>query len=93
VEDNGRALPGDTVPPVVVGGVHRRAAEHAGDGARGIGAVIGDATPLRGGSNVAGVVVGQEGLDAHELRSEEATPVRSRSRVHKPQNGTAHEHA
>ena len=67
VEHDGGALPGDAVLPVVVGGVHRGAAEHAGDGAGGIGAVIGDATPGGRGANVTSVVVGQEGLDAHKL--------------------------
>eukprot|EP00291_Cryptomonas_curvata_P000656 CAMPEP_0172180378 /NCGR_PEP_ID=MMETSP1050-20130122/17189_1 /TAXON_ID=233186 /ORGANISM="Cryptomonas curvata, Strain CCAP979/52" /LENGTH=112 /DNA_ID=CAMNT_0012853463 /DNA_START=37 /DNA_END=371 /DNA_ORIENTATION=- len=33
VEHNRGALPGNAVLPVVVGGVHRRAAEHASDGA------------------------------------------------------------
>jgi hypothetical protein len=33
VEHDGGALPWDTVLPVVVGGVHGGAAEHAGDGA------------------------------------------------------------
>jgi hypothetical protein len=67
VEHDGGALPGDTVLPVVVGGVHGGAAEHAGDGAGGIGAIIGDATPGRRGADVTGVVVGQEGLNAHKL--------------------------
>jgi hypothetical protein len=67
VEHDGGALPGDTVLPVVIGGVHGRAAEHAGDGAGSIGAVIGDATPGGRGADVTGVVVGQEGLDAHKL--------------------------
>jgi len=69
VEDDGGALPGDTVLPVVVGGVHRGAAEHAGDGTRSIRAVIGDATPGGRGANVTGVMVSQEGLDAHKLLS------------------------
>eukprot|EP00284_Hemiselmis_tepida_P007156 CAMPEP_0174922622 /NCGR_PEP_ID=MMETSP1355-20121228/6008_1 /TAXON_ID=464990 /ORGANISM="Hemiselmis tepida, Strain CCMP443" /LENGTH=61 /DNA_ID=CAMNT_0016168231 /DNA_START=146 /DNA_END=328 /DNA_ORIENTATION=+ len=43
VEDNGGALPGHAVLPVIVGGVHGRAAEHAGDGAGSVRAVIGDA--------------------------------------------------
>ena len=67
VEHNGGALPGDTVLPVVVGGVHGGAAEHASDGAGGIGAVIGNATPGGGGSDVTGMVVSQEGLNAHKL--------------------------
>ena len=67
VEDDGGALPGHTVLPVVVGGVHRGAAEHASDGARGIGAVIGDASPCGRGADITGVVMSQEGLDAHEL--------------------------
>ena len=37
-----------------------------------IGAVIGDATPGGGRANVASVVVGQEGLNAHKLRKEKA---------------------
>jgi hypothetical protein len=69
VEHDGRALPGDTVLPVVIGGVHRSAAEHAGDGAGGVGAVVGDATPSGRGADVTGVVVSQEGLDAHKLPS------------------------
>jgi hypothetical protein len=67
VEHDGGALPGDTVLPVVVGGVHGSAAEHAGDSAGGIGAVIGNATPGGRGADVSGVVVSQEGLDAHKL--------------------------
>ena len=67
VEHNGGALPGDTVLPVVVGGVHGSATEHASDRARGVGAVIGNATPGGGGADVAGVVVRQEGLYAHKL--------------------------
>lgn len=69
VEDDGGALPGDTVLPVVIGGVHGGAAEHAGDGAGGIGAVIGDATPGGRGTNVTSVVMSQEGLDAHKLHT------------------------
>ena len=83
VEHDGGALPGDAVLPVVVGGVHRGAAEHAGDGAGGIGAVIGDATPGGRGANVTGVVVSQEGLDAHELRTEfKQLPVSTRLQTH-----------
>ena len=67
VEHDGGTLPRDAVLPVVVGGVHGRAAEHAGDGAWGIGAVIGDATPGGRGANVTSMVVSQEGLDAHKL--------------------------
>ena len=67
VEHDGGALPGDAVLPVVVGGVHRGAAEHAGDSAGGSGTVIGDASPGGRGANVTSVVVGQEGLDAHKL--------------------------
>jgi len=63
VEHDGRALPGDTVLPVVVGGVHGGATEHAGDGAGSVGAVIGDATPGGGRADVTGVVVSQEGLE------------------------------
>jgi len=70
MEDDGGALPGDTVLPVVIGGVHGGAAEHAGDGARGIRAVIGDATPSGRGANVTGVVMSQEGLNAHKLHSQ-----------------------
>ena len=67
MEHNGGALPGDTVLPVVVGGVHGGAAEHASNSAGGIGAVIGNATPGGRGADVSGVVVSQEGLDAHKL--------------------------
>jgi len=67
VEDDGGALPWNTVLPVVVGGVHRGAAKHASDGAGGIGAVIGDASPGGRGADITGVVMSQEGLDAHEL--------------------------
>eukprot|EP00961_Rhodomonas_salina_P131616 1771526-Rhodomonas_salina.3 len=70
VEHDGGALPGDAVLPVVIGGVHRGAAEHARDGAGGIGAVVGDTTPGRGGTNVTGVVMSQEGLDAHKLQKQ-----------------------
>jgi len=70
VEDDGGALPGDTVLPVVIGGVHGGAAEHASDGARGIRTVIGDATPSGRGANVTGVVMSQEGLNAHKLHSQ-----------------------
>jgi len=70
VEHDGGALPGDTVLPVVVGGVHGGAAEHAGDGAGGIGAVIGDATPGGRGADITGMVVSEEGLDAHKLRTQ-----------------------
>eukprot|EP00286_Rhodomonas_abbreviata_P020996 CAMPEP_0181302750 /NCGR_PEP_ID=MMETSP1101-20121128/8171_1 /TAXON_ID=46948 /ORGANISM="Rhodomonas abbreviata, Strain Caron Lab Isolate" /LENGTH=73 /DNA_ID=CAMNT_0023408237 /DNA_START=151 /DNA_END=372 /DNA_ORIENTATION=+ len=68
VEHDGGALPGDTVLPVIVRGVHRGAAEHAGNGAGSVGTVIGNATPGGGGTNVTGVVVCQEGLDAHKLQ-------------------------
>jgi len=71
VEDDGGALPRDTILPVVVGGVHGSATEHAGHGARGIGAIIGDATPGGRGANVAGVVMSQEGLDAHKLHKQQ----------------------
>ena len=67
VEHHGGALPGHAVLPVVVSGIHGRAAEHAGDGAGGVGAVVSDATPGRRGAHVARVVVGQEGLNAHKL--------------------------
>jgi len=71
VEHDGGALPGDTVLPVVVGGVHGGAAEHAGDGAGGVGTVVSDATPGGRGADVTGVVVSQESLDAHKLPNTE----------------------
>ena len=67
VEHHRGALPGHAVLPVVVSGVHGRAAEHAGDGAGGVRAIVGDATPGRRGADVASVVVSQEGLYAHKL--------------------------
>ena len=67
VEHDGGALPRDAVLPVVVGGVHGGAAEHAGDSAGSIGAVIGDATPGGRGTDVASVVVSQEGLYTHKF--------------------------
>ena len=70
MEHNRGALPGDTVLPVIVGGVHRRAAEQASHGARSIGAIISNAAPCRGRANVTSVVVGEESLDTHELRKQ-----------------------
>ena len=81
MEHDGGALPGDTVLPVVVGGVHGGAAEHAGDGAGGIGAVIGDATPGGRGADVTGVVVSEEGLDAHKLRTGSSTSGQAHSHL------------
>jgi hypothetical protein len=70
VEHDGGALPRNAVLPVVVGGVHGGAAEHAGDSAGSIGAIIGDATPGGRGADVTGVVVSQEGFYAHKLPHE-----------------------
>ena len=72
VEHDGGTLPGDTVLPVVIGGVHGRAAEHAGDSTGSIRTVVSDATPGGRGADVAGVVVSQEGLNAHKLQNTES---------------------
>jgi hypothetical protein len=69
VEHNRGALPGDAVLPVIVGGVHRSAAEHASDGAGGIGAIISNATPHGRGANITSVVVGDERLHTHKLKT------------------------
>ncbi len=68
VEHNRGALPGHAVLPVIIGRVHRSAAEHASNGARSIRAIIGNATPGRGRTNVTSVVVGDERLHTQKLR-------------------------
>ena len=68
VENHRGALPGNAVLPIIVGGVDRSAAEHASNSARGIGAVIGNATPHGGRANVTSMMVGNECLDAHKLQ-------------------------
>jgi len=68
VEHDWGSLPRNAVLPVVVGGVHRGAAEHASNSAGGIRTIISDATPGRRRTDVTGVVVGQEGLHSHKLQ-------------------------
>jgi hypothetical protein len=67
MENDRGALPGNAVLPVIVGGVHRSAAEHTGDSAGSVGTVIGDTTPDRGRADVTSVMVGNECLYTHEL--------------------------
>ena len=67
VEHDRGALPGNAVLPVIVGGVHRRAAEQTSDGAGSIRTIISNATPDRRGANVTSVVVGDKRLHSQEL--------------------------
>ena len=67
MEHDRGALPGNAVLPVIVGGVHRRAAEQTSDGAGSIRTIISNATPDRRGANVTSMVVGDERLHAQKL--------------------------
>jgi hypothetical protein len=67
MEHDRGALPGNAVLPVIVGGVHRSAAEHTSDGAGSIGTIVSNASPGGRGANVTSVVVGDERLHTHKL--------------------------
>ena len=69
MENDRGTLPGNAVLPVIIGGVDRSASEHASDGARGIRTIVRNATPNRRRANITSVVVGNECLHTHKLRS------------------------